>query len=830
MNQSMTEAVDDELTFFRAVYHSPGMGICVIDITGCFLLVNDAFCSIFGYNRKQLLKQPITKLIPSITPREVENDLRKSMAGDGEASYHWQGLHQHGTVINLYTTSKLVEISENRRFVVSTMLDVTQESESQRKLKLQSQEIERLSRIASLTINGVITTDKNGWINWINDGFTRISGYTLAELKDLRPGDVLQGEQTDLETVSYIGERLKAGKGFEVDILNYHKSNYAYWVHIDCTPLNDEKGQLLGYLALQTDITERRRVNRLLLEKNNLFHSIVETMNDGVVTIDKNGCILSFNLAAQNMFQYSWEEVKGRNVKCMMPDEYARNHDEYLWNYSQTGHGVIMGKSRELTGKRMDGTLFPLELSVTETIKDEEPLYVGMVRDITVRKANEERIEQLAFSDPLTQLANRRLLEDRLEYSMAITGRSKKHSALFFLDIDNFKIVNDVLGHAMGDQLLIKVARTMKGCLYEADTVARLGGDEFVMILADLPADTMTAARNAQVVAKRLLAELAQPFGNLEFQQNISCSLGIVLFTGTSVSAGELMRQADIAMYRAKSDGKNRFLFFDPAMQSNLVLMHRTESELRDALGSRELEPYYQAQVDACGRLIGAEVLIRWNHPERGLLAPNDFIGVAESSGLIVPIGYQVFAMACSQLVAWSSVEAARELTLAVNISARQFEEADFTYRIAGILKDTGANPKLLKLEITESTLAKDIESVSSQMRELKKIGIVFSLDDFGTGYSSLAYLKRLPIAQLKVDQCFVRDLLFDKDNRAIIDTIISLSTTLGIDVIAEGVEEAEQKNLLATMGCRSFQGYLFGKPEPVSVFEHRFVKVSVEE
>lgn len=812
----------DELTFFRAVYETAGLGICVTDSKDCFLLVNDAFCRVFGYSREQLLGQPITMFIPSDLAGQDEHKLRDLLGGQGDPSYYWQASHRNGDLIKLFATAKLVEISNDRRFIVSTFMDVTRNSENEEALRKQQQEIERLSRIASQTINGVIITDKEGLVEWVNEGFTRISGFSLAQMKGQKPGTILQGAETNPETIRYMGQRLAMGTGFQVKVLNYHASSYAYWVEVDCSPLLDDQGNIQGYLALQVDITEQKRVARLLDEQNNLFQSIVETMHDGVITIDGGGSILSINEAAKTTFQYTSVEILGQNVKDLMPDRFAVKHDGYLEKYQRTGQGNIMGRSRELEGKRKDGSVFPLELSVTETVKNGEPLYVGLLRDITARKAYENQIEQLAFTDALTQLANRRLLEDRIDQYMAVTGRSGKRGALFFLDIDDFKVINDTLGHFMGDQLLIRVARTLKAIVYETDTVARMGGDEFIVVLADLPADILEAAKCAQRVATRIIDAVAQPFGNAEFQHNVSCSLGAVLFTGHDVSADELMRQSDIAMYNAKSTGKNRYLFFDPAMQSRLLSIHRTESELKAALNNAELEPYYQAQVDAQGALTGAEVLVRWNHPERGLLAPGEFIDIAESSGLIVPMGYQVFAMACARLAAWSKIESAAELTLAVNISARQFEEADFTTRITEILNDSGANPRLVKLEITESILATDIASVSAKMRELRALGIKFSLDDFGTGYSSLTYLKRLPITQLKIDQSFVRDLLVDQDDRAIANTIIALASTLGIDVIAEGVETDEHWALLLTMGCESFQGYFFGRPEGVEVFERR--------
>lgn len=726
--------------------------------------------------------------------------------------------HRAGTLCLLGFRTR--QLSEDERQSLTDLAGWAIAELGQLRLLRQQQ---RLAEIVSQTTNGVIITDRSGAVEWINDGFTSIAGYDLADLEGRKPGDLLQGPETDPETVRYMGSQLNSGEGFEVDILNYHKEGRPYWLHISCSPLRDASGNVHGFMAIQTDITEKRQSARELQESRDMAHSIVDIMHDALVTTDKFGNILSFNKAAEKTFQYTAQEIMGSRITKLMPGQFAASHDRHMEEYDRRGRGGdIMGRARELYGQRKNGEIFPLEAAITETSLSSQPIFVGLLRDVTERKAYEAQIEKLAFYDPLTGLANRRLIRDRLDQCMAASERSGKFGALLFLDLDNFKHINDTLGHDRGDQLLVQLAKTFSESLYETDSVARLGGDEFLIVLAELSENEFRAAERAEQVVRRLQEKVARPFGNTAFNHNVTCSIGVTLFWGRQQSVNELMKRSDIAMYGAKSAGRNTFCFFDPQMQESLVAFHQTERDLENAIAREELVPFYQAQINREGFLSGTELLIRWNHPKRGLLMPGDFIPIAESSGLIVPMGYQILEMACAQLAAWSSRDASKYLTVSVNISPRQFEQSDFVDRVAQIIKDSGANPSLLRMEITESMLAKDIESISSKMLALKAFGIDFELDDFGTGYSSLAYLKRLPITQLKIDQSFVKDLVTDAEDRAIAETIIALAGTLGMTALAEGVETQAHQKLLNQMGCEFFQGYHFGKPEPLSVFEER--------
>ena len=442
---------------------------------------------------------------------------------------------------------------------------------------------------------------------------------------------------------------------------------------------------------------------------------------------------------------------------------------------------------------------------------------IGIVQDISERKKAEYIIENLAFYDSLTQLPNRQLLLDRLKLALATSARSGKDGALLFLDLDNFKILNDSHGHDAGDSLLRQVATRLTSCLHVDDTVARLGGDEFIVLIEGLSSQDTTAATQAEIVGERILASLKQTYQLGEKEYQSSASIGVVIFKGHDQSLEELLKHADIAMYQAKKAGRNTLRFFDPQMQDAVNSRVDIERELRKALESQQFQLFYQIQVDRHHRILGAETLIRWLHPERGFISPAEFILLAEETGLILPIGQWVIETACEQLKAWQQNAKTRDLTLSVNVSAKQFHQATFVSELTETIKRHAINPLLLKLELTESFLLENIEETIATMTALNKIGIQFSLDDFGTGYSCLQYLKRLPLVQLKIDQSFVRDIAFDSSDRAIVSTIIAMAKSLELNVIAEGVETKQQLELLLNHGCEHFQGYLFSPPIPIS-------------
>ena len=432
----------------------------------------------------------------------------------------------------------------------------------------------------------------------------------------------------------------------------------------------------------------------------------------------------------------------------------------------------------------------------------------------------EDEIQHLVYYDPLTGLPNRRLLLNRLRKTLAASARNNQEGSLLFIDLNSLKMLNDTLGHEIGDLLLQQVAQRLVACIREGDTVARIGGDEFVVMLEDLGGYVLDAAEQTKVVSNKIFAALNHPYDLASHEYYGSASIGATLFNGQKQSIDALLKEMDIALIQAKKEGHNSLCFFDPKMQETVNARAALENELHLALENQEFQLYYQIQMDDSHCPLGAEALIRWIHPEHGVVSPAHFIPLAEEMGLILPLGRWVLETACAQLAAWQQDALTRQLVLAVNVSAKQFRQHDFVTLVHSALQHNHLNPALLKLELTESLLLDDIEGTIATMTALKEIGVQFSLDDFGTGYSSLQYLKRLPLDQIKIDQSFVREITTNNSDRAIVRTIIAMAKSLGMNVIAEGVETEEQRQLLLNKGCTHYQGYLYSKPVPIGQFE----------
>lgn len=581
------------------------------------------------------------------------------------------------------------------------------------------------------------------------------------------------------------------------------------YFHDKARIVNDSEGTPLYQQGMLLDITARK-----LTEIELKIAAIAFESTDGVFITDASKQILRVNSAFTKITGYNAAEAIGKTHELISSDRQDKHFYASMWD-SVDHAGAWEG---EVWAQRKGGEIYPARLIVSSVKNADGAVthYVASLTDITASKAASDEIKNLAFFDPLTKLPNRRLLMDRLKQALASSTRSGNKGALLFLDLDHFKTLNDTLGHDIGDLLLQQVAERLTHCVRVGDTVARIGGDEFIVLLEDLSPEAIEAAAQAETVSNKILHSVSQQYQLAQHGYRSAASIGAVLFSSHEIGMEELLKQADIAMYQAKDSGRNSLRFFDPKMQEAINIRAALENELRLAIEQNQFELYYQTQVDNNNQLIGTEALVRWAHPERGLISPFDFIPLAEETGLILPIGRWVLETACAQLKLWQQSQQTREISLSVNVSAKQLQQIDFVAQVEQMITSHGIDPAFLKLELTESTLLEDVEGIIAKMVALRKLGVRFELDDFGTGYSSLQYLKKLPLNQLKIDQSFVFDITTDSNNRTLIRTIIAMAHSLDLKVIAEGVETHEQLEFLKHNGCDHYQGYLFSKPAPV--------------
>lgn len=569
---------------------------------------------------------------------------------------------------------------------------------------------------------------------------------------------------------------------------------------------------LLGFLLI---IYNKRLSNSLIQVKRNeetlRISSVAFETQEAILITDEKQKIIRVNKAFTDITGFTAKEAIGQTPRMLKSGVHDDEFYQEMWDdIIETG-----GWRGEIWNRRKNGEIFPEHQVITaiKNAKGQITHYLSTFSDITLRKLNEERIHNLAFYDPLTGLANRRLLEDHIAQAMSTSSRNLHYCALLFIDLDHFKNLNDTLGHKLGDELLKQVAERLKSCVREGDTVARPGGDEFIILLQDIGYKQEEAANHAKLVAEKILSRFNEPYQLSESQYVLTASIGINLFIDHYENADEIMKRSDLAMYQAKAQGRNAICFFDPSMQEAASKRSEIETDLRRAIEQKEFLLYYQPKYCFSGQLHGYEALIRWQHPQKGLVPPFEFIGVAEETGLIIPMGEWVLNQACQTLQSWQGQTDKKHLGLAINISARQFHQAEFVNDIQAALIHYKIDASKLELEITESMLMSDIQDTAEKMHALKSLGINFALDDFGTGYSSLNYLKTLPLGSLKVDQSFVRDMLVDENDAAIVKTIITLAKELQLSVVAEGVEEAAQARILHDLGCDLLQGYLYGRP-----------------
>jgi diguanylate cyclase (GGDEF)-like protein/PAS domain S-box-containing protein len=570
--------------------------------------------------------------------------------------------------------------------------------------------------------------------------------------------------------------------------------------------------------ALQS---ERNLALKTIQKHDKKLRAVIDGAFDAILTIDTAGLLVEFNPAAERIFGYKKDEVIGKLMsELIIPARYRTAHHAGHQQYVMSGVKHIFNQRIELVAMRADGSEFPIELTLTALKDADLSLVTGFVRDISEQKKARQEIENFAYYDALTALPNRRLLIDRYQHAILIAQRASTYCGLLFIDLDKFKTLNDTKGHDVGDQLLIEVAKRVQNTVRAGDTVARLSGDEFVVIIENLDASATVAYQQVSEVAQKLLAELNKPYYLSFFEFVTSASIGITLFNDHQLTFEDHLRHADTAMYLSKESGGNTYRFYDQLTQESIEKSFALESALSLALLNHELYFNYQPIVNVDKQVIAAEVLLRWSHPTLGNVSPAEFIPIAEKTNQIIKIGHWVLAQACQQLKIWEADPALSQIKLSVNISAKQFLYINFVQELREILAKTAINPDQLKLELTETAVIDNIDDVINKMKVLKQMGVRISLDDFGIGHSSLVYLKKLPVTQIKIDQSFVHDVLTDSNDAAIIQMVLAVGKTIHCDIVAEGVEQIEQYDLLRSFGCDYFQGYYFSRPTDVASFE----------
>jgi diguanylate cyclase (GGDEF)-like protein/PAS domain S-box-containing protein len=677
--------------------------------------------------------------------------------------------------------------------------------------------------LAQATV-GIVHSTPEGHILRCNAEFADIIGYPREEVRGL----LFQKITPEEDGTACLGafQRLWTGASDAVslEIRFLRKDGNLTWTKLTVSLLRDREGWPSHLLAHVENINSRKTADadkaataETLQTNEERYRSAFQSCPDGVLIARVgDGAIIDANPAFLTIVGFTREEVLERTSVDL--DIWADEGDRLrLAEALQEDLGC---RDMEVRMRRKNGEVFWGQLSASYADIEGASCILSFIRDVSAAKADEEKIRNLAFYDTLTGLPNRRLLWERLRQALIASTRNGCKHALLFVDLDGFKSLNDTLGHHIGDLMLQETAQRIASCVREVDTVARLGGDEFVIILEDLSQIPEVAASQARTVGAKILAAIDRQYVLENRECHTTSSMGITVFGNQSESTNEVLQQADIAMYQAKAAGRNTMFFFAPALQASVNARAAMEKDLRLAIRENQFLLYYQPQLDR-GILTGAEALIRWKHPMRGLMAPKDFVPLAEETGLIFSMGEWVMETACTQLAAWATRKGGAHLSVAVNVSAREFRQPKFVDQVLLALDRSGANPQNLKIELSEKMFAENVEEIIAKMTRLKSHGVTFSLEDFGTGYSSMTYLKRLPLDQIKIDRAFVGEILVDPISGAVAQAIISFGKAMGLSVIAEGVETEEQRAFLARLGCHSFQGYLFSHPLPLGEFNN---------
>jgi len=794
----------------RAIIEAEPECVKLLGADGTVLKMNPAGLDMLEADEpEQIIGQQAQGVVAPGSRRDFAAHLRRVFDGES-AQLQFEVVGLKGTHRWLETNAVPMRDAQGK---VTALLGVTRDITARK----QSEEIMRnneskLRMLMDNAADAVFVADvkTEHWI-YFNDRAIALLGYSREELLQMGIYDLVPPSFREVyrENFCRIAQSDK-DKVWNFEARLIKKDGRRVPVDLNMVRLPD--GNLYGSCR---DITERKQAEQEIKIAATAFEA-----QEGMIVTDANKVVLRVNRAFTKLTGYSNEEVVGKTPAIL---KSGRQNEAFYRDMWKT---LLHDKywEGEVWNRRKNGEIYPEWLCITAVCDAAGKIthYVGSFTDITERKAAEAEIHRMAFFDSLTGLPNRRLLLDRLEHAQASSARSTNHGAIMFIDLDNFKTLNDSQGHDVGDLLLVEVARRLTSCVRSGDTVSRLGGDEFVIIMENLSDEAQEAASLSEAIGEKVMAMINQPYMLGKHEHHCTSSIGVCLFINHQESADELLKRADVAMYQAKNSGRNTIRFFDPAMQQAVEARASLEADLRRAMARQQLQIYYQMQVDSARHVTGAEALLCWQHPVRGLVPTTQFIQMAEETGMILAIGRWVLEGACMQLKKWDSDPLTCELQLAVNVSAHQFRQPTFVDQVRAALANSGADPLRLKLELTESLMLENVNDTIDKMNALKALGIGFALDDFGTGYSSLQYLKRLPLDQIKIDRSFVRDIASNPNDAAIVQTIIAMSQALGLNVIAEGVETEAQHEFLNLQGCHAFQGFLFGRPMPLNEFEQR--------
>ncbi|MEY3219592.1 MAG: hypothetical protein RIT27_949 [Pseudomonadota bacterium] len=783
--------------------------------SGRIVEANQAAMKFYGYSKEELMALKISD-INTLSPTQIQMEMQRAKLED---RLHFNFKHRlaSGEIRTVEVYSGPVKTKQGV-LLYSIVHDVTERTIIQKSLEQKNAYLDSILK-ASQEL-AIIATDLNFKINYYNSAAEQLFNCQIKEIIECSFID------THCHLFNAANLLLQAHPTIEQNneyktITSWQENSVARHIEWRIAGIRDKEFVLIGYLLIAHDISERKQFEQDL----KLAATAFETVEAIVITDNKNR-ILRVNRAFSHITGYHTEEVIGKTPRILRSNWHDATFYRHMWNsLKEKGHW-----QGEIYNKRKNGEIYPewLTITVVRNNHQETTHYVATFLDLTERKKQEARIHYLAYHDSLTDLPNRTAILEQLKRELnRVHHYNPIIGALLFLDLDRFKNINDSLGHAAGDQLLISVAQRLKKAIHEDNMVGRLSGDEFVVILSDLAEDKEAATTHAQLIADKLRSDISQPYVISGHEFYISVSIGITLFPDEQNNEDDLLRQADTAMYQAKLQKRTGIQVYLPSMQAAALERLALENDLRQALRNNELLLYFQPQVDLkTGGLTGAEALVRWLHPKRGMLNPAYFIPIAEDSGLIFQLGQWVLQMACWQNREWQK-QGFQIVPIAVNLSAAQFRQPNLPDSISHCLLENELNAKYLGLEVTESLLMEDIDSILLTLHSLKTMGIQLAIDDFGTGYSSLSYLKRFPVDKIKIDQSFVRDILVDPDDAAITSTIITMAKSLSLKTIAEGVETRDQYEFLKNRECDEIQGYYFSRPLPAQNFAKILKKVA---